>query len=113
MKKLLFVLGLLAIGLTGITDYTFSQSLIGIWDKVSGPGDPIRYTFLTDSTVVVHFQTTTLTANYSTSPIPSSILSGIDLLQNGVVVWRGIYQISSNSWSHHYEPYFDVYLGFC
>lgn len=105
MKKLCFVLGLLIIGLTGITNYTFSQSLIGIWDKISEPGAPIRYNFVTDSTVLIHFQTRIDTANYTTFPIPSSVLRGIDLGQGGVVGWRGIYDISPDSLVLQIEGY--------
>ena len=111
MKKLLFVLCSFIIGLTGITDYAFSQSLVGIWDKVSGPGDPIRYNFLSNSTVVVvHAQTPSDTADYVTFAIPSSVLRGIDLGQGGVVGWRGIYQISSDSSVLQIEGYWHTGL---
>jgi hypothetical protein len=82
------------------------NALIGIWDKVSGPGDPIRYIFLSDSiVVVVHNQTWSDTTNYTTFAIPSSILRGIDLSQNGVVGWRGVYQLSSDSSVFQIEGY--------
>lgn len=74
-----------------------AQSLMGIWDKVSGPGDPIRYTFLPDSKGLVHFQASIDTFTYLTFPIFSSSLRDIGLGQDGQGGWRGIFDISSDS----------------
>jgi len=95
MKNLLFCLILLCLSAT--SNNTFSQSLFGSWDKTSGPGDPIKYDFLSNNIVLIYFPTRIDTADYTTFLIPSSDLRGIDLGQNGVVGWRGIYIISSNS----------------
>jgi uncharacterized protein (TIGR02145 family) len=78
-----------------LKDETF-VSIQGIWDKISGPGDPIRYNFQDDSKVLIHFQTRVDTVDYATFSIPSSDLRGIDLGQNGIVGWRGIYKMSSD-----------------
>lgn len=74
-----------------------SNALTGIWDKVSGPGDPIRYTFLPDSKVLIHFQTSVDTATYLTFPIYSSSLGTIGLGQDGAGFWQGIYDVSSDT----------------
>ena len=74
-----------------------ANPLTGTWDKVSGPGDPIRYTFLPDSKVLIHFQTSIDTATYLTLPIYSSSLRDIGLGEDGVGGWRGIYDVSSDT----------------
>jgi hypothetical protein len=99
MKRSISTIYLMTILLLGITNYTFSQSLIGTWNKISGPGDPPNYTFLDDSTVIIHSQTRIDTADYSTFSIPSSDIRGIDLGRNGVVGWRGIYTVSEVTFS--------------
>ena len=106
MKTLLNVRRMFILGLLIITNYAFSQSLIGIWDKVSGPGDSIRYNFLSDSTVVIHHSPTWIdSADYVTLPIPFSELREIDFSQYGVVGWRGIYQISIDNSTLQIEGY--------
>lgn len=97
MKKLIVIWGLLAIEFILMTNYTFAQSLLGTWDKVSGPGDPIRYTFLPDSKVLIQFQTSTDTATYLTFQIYSSSLRDIGLGQDGEGWWKGIFDVSSDS----------------
>ncbi len=85
--------------------------LVGCWDKVSGPADPIRYDFLTDSTVVVvQNQTVHDTCSYTTFPLVSSVLRGIDLAQDGLVGWRGVYQMSSDSLVLQIEGYWHTGL---
>ncbi len=111
MKKSLSSIYLLLLLVLGITNYASSQSLTGTWDNVSGPGDPIRYIFLNDSTVIIQFQTTPPeTANYATLSIPSSGLREIDLGQSGIVGWKGIYQISSDSSGLQIEGYWHTGL---
>lgn len=74
-----------------------SNLLIGVWDKVSGPGDPIRLTFQPDSKVLIHFQTSIDTARYLTFPIYSSSLKDMGYGQDGIGSWRGIYDVSSDT----------------
>ena len=74
-----------------------SDSLIGMWDKVLGPGDPIRYTFLIDCKAIIQFQTSIDSARYLTFPIYSSSLRHIGFGQDGIGSWQGIYDVSSDT----------------
>ena len=94
MKRSFTAVYLLTFLLLGIVNFVFSQSLIGTWDKLSGPGDPIRYKFLDSSTVIIYSITGLDTADYTTFSIPNTDIRGIDLGKNGVVGWRGIYTVS-------------------
>jgi hypothetical protein len=99
MKQLHFAVYFFSLMLLGITNYSFSQSLIGTWNNTSGPSDPIRYCFSADSTVIVQFQTGTSTADYTTFSIANSDIRGISFGTNGVVSWKGIYTVSSSTLS--------------
>jgi hypothetical protein len=95
MKRSLSFISLLTFLLLGIANFVFSQSVIGTWDKLSGPGDPIRYKFLDDSTVIILSVTRIDTADYKTYSIPNTDIREIDLGKSGVVGWRGIYTVSA------------------
>ena len=94
MKRSFTAVYLLTFLLLGTVNFVFSQSLIGTWDKLSGPGDPIRYKFLDSSTVIIYSITGLDTADYTTFSIPNTDIRGIDLGKNGAVGWRGIYTVS-------------------
>ncbi len=109
MKTVISIVGSLVLLLTAI-DCAFSQSLIATWDMISAEdtstGCVFRYCFSADSTViVVHAGIPSDTAHFSTFEIPPFAVRGIDLGRNGVVGWRGIYQVSSDSSIFQIEGY--------
>ena len=110
MKRLISTIYIFTFLIFGITNHTFSQSQIGVWDKVLGPGDPSEYNCQDDSTVIFYYQDSIYTSHYTTFSIPSSYERGIDLGQNGVVGWRGIYQLLSDSSVLRIEGYWHTGL---